>query len=229
MSFDIFDAIIYINLYHRKDRNAALLKELEKLEINPKKIFRIEGVFDIFNGHRGCAQSHIQALDFAQENRFNQVLILEDDAVFPYDKQETEKALESAFSSLPLHWNMLLLGGNVMLARETPSPFLKQVLYAQSAHAYVIHKEYISHLKTCFKKSLELMLLDSDYLESQKNKHSIDHQWKSLQTKDLWFVGKIIAQQRQSYSDITNTVYGSNFEDVGLLDPSAVLKEYKVF
>lgn len=229
MSFEIFDAIIYINLSHRQDRQRALLSELSKLAVNPSKIHRIEGVFDIFNGHRGCAQSHINALEFAEKNGFSKTLILEDDAIFPLDAKTTYQHLESAVSSLPALWHVLLLGGNVMIARQTPCPHLKQVLYAQSCHAYVVHKDYIATLKTCFQKSLALMQQDGDYLESQQRKHSIDHQWKSLQTKDLWFVGKIIAQQRQSYSDITNTVYGSHFPDVGEADPSAVLKEYKNF
>lgn len=226
MSFDIFDAIIYINLSHRKDRDIAIQQELAHLNIPKQKIHRIEGAFDIFNGHRGCATSHISALTLALQNSWQRVLILEDDAHFPYSKTSTEAHLEAAFTALPSFWNVLLLGGNILVARETPFAPLKQVLYAQSCHAYAPHPTYIPILKTCFEKSLELMQGDSDYFESQQKKHSIDHQWKSLQTKDHWFVGKILAQQRCSFSDITHTVYGSTFADVGNSASNILLKDY---
>jgi GR25 family glycosyltransferase involved in LPS biosynthesis len=227
MTFQNLDGIIYINLEHRQDRKKALLAELARLEVPEEKIHPIKGVFDIFNGHRGCAQSHIKALSLAHQLKLERFLVLEDDATFPYPINTTYQFLNEALMSLPKHWNVLLLGGNVMIARETLYPPLKQVLYAQSSHAYVVNKNYILTLKTCFENSLALMEQDIDYLESQNKKHSIDHQWKSLQTKDFWFVGTIIAQQRTSYSDITNTVYGSNFEDVGSSKKTALLKDNK--
>jgi hypothetical protein len=228
MTFQNLDGIIYINLEHRQDRKKALLAELARLEVPEEKIYPIDGVFDIFNGHRGCAQSHIKALSLAKLLKLERCLVLEDDATFPYSKNTTHQLLNEALASLPKGWNMLLLGGNVMIARETVYPPLKQVLYAQNAHAYIVHQDYIATLKTCFENSLALMEQDNDYSESQSKKHSIDHQWKSLQTKDFWFVGALIAQQRLSYSDITNTVYESIFEDVGSSNKTALLKDYKV-
>jgi len=225
MQFDFFDGIVYINLAHRKDRKHAIEKELMRLNAPIDKVHLIEGIFDIFNGHRGCAQSHLAALDLAAHSQWDHVLILEDDAVFPYDMHSTISFTKQAWNALPSCWNVLLLGGNVMVARETPYPPLKQVLYAQSCHAYVVNKSYIPILRRCFETSLKLMETDNDYLESQQKKHSIDHQWKQLQTQDHWFVGTIVAQQRLSFSDITHTVYGSSFEDVGASEKTTLLKD----
>ena len=82
MSLNNFDAIAYINLKHRKDRKNHILKELKRLKVDKKKLHRVEARFTPFNGHLGCALSHIDALDFAIKKNLNNILILEDDCFF---------------------------------------------------------------------------------------------------------------------------------------------------
>ena len=74
------DAIIYINLENRADRKDLLLKELETLNTNMSKVYKISGVYIPKNGHKGCIQSHILALNMCKLNNWDRVLILEDDA-----------------------------------------------------------------------------------------------------------------------------------------------------
>ena len=74
------DAIIYINLENRADRKDLLLKELETLNTNMSKVHKISGVYIPKNGHKGCIQSHILALNMCKLNNWDRVLILEDDA-----------------------------------------------------------------------------------------------------------------------------------------------------
>ena len=57
------DAIIYINLEARNDRKDLVLKELEKLNTDMSKVYKVSGVYMPKNGHKGCIQSHILALN----------------------------------------------------------------------------------------------------------------------------------------------------------------------
>ena len=75
------DAIIYINLEARNDRKDLVLKELEKLNTDMSKVYKVSGVYMPKNGHKGCIQSHILALNMIKLNQWNRVLILEDDAI----------------------------------------------------------------------------------------------------------------------------------------------------
>ena len=227
MTFKSLDAVLYINLSHRQDRNNHIIQELERLNVHPSQIYKIEGEFDIFNGHRGCAKSHIKALSFALEKGFKKFLILEDDATFVCKGDFIDSMLDEFFA-LFHGWDVFLLGGNVMIARETKEPSIKQILYSQSCHAYITCENYAKKLINCFESALMLMEDDLDYLESQQRRHSIDHAWKKLQTQDRWYINKVAAQQRYSYSDITGTVYESFFEDVGTSSKTLILKETKI-
>ena len=94
------DAIIYINLENRGDRKDLLLKELAALDTNMSKVNKVSGIYIPKNGHKGCLQSHILALNMIKLNkpRWNRVLILEDDAelteesdTFNNDKSANDK------------------------------------------------------------------------------------------------------------------------------------------
>ena len=96
MSLNIFDRILYINLKHRKDRKKSLLKEARNIGI--KKLQRVEGAFDLFNGARGCVLSHIRALSVAKPTE--RTLILEDDVVFIKNRSLITKQLAGFFQDI---------------------------------------------------------------------------------------------------------------------------------
>ena len=62
--FDNFDMVLFINLEHRKDRLIHITGELNKTNINKKKIYRIPGIYNKEFGALGCTKSHILALNF---------------------------------------------------------------------------------------------------------------------------------------------------------------------
>ena len=90
-SLDDIDAFIYINLENREDRKKQILGELEKLGIPSSKIFKISGVYIPDNGHKGCVQSHILALNMAKLNGWRNVMIMEDDAELTTSAEEFKK------------------------------------------------------------------------------------------------------------------------------------------
>jgi GR25 family glycosyltransferase involved in LPS biosynthesis len=106
------DAIIYINLEARNDRKDLVLKELEKLNTDMSKVYKVSGVYMPKNGHKGCIQSHILALNMIKLNNWNRVLILEDDAELNMTPETINslinKSLEELDKNYP-EWNVIML------------------------------------------------------------------------------------------------------------------------
>ena len=75
------DGIVYINLKHRTQRNQHMKNELELYNFNTEKIYRIDAVHNKDCGHLGCCQNHIKAIEFAQLNKWKNILIFEDDSI----------------------------------------------------------------------------------------------------------------------------------------------------
>lgn len=211
MAFHFFDAILYINLEHRKDREGILLNHLEEYEVPADKIVRIDAVHDLLNGHKGCVQSHIKALDFAIENNLKNVLILEDDMCFSYPKEIIQNEISYFFTNFSQPWHVFFIGANVFEAECTKDVSIKRVLCAQAAHAYSVHLSYFKKLKKCFEAAYIAMKNDETFDDSLFK--ALDQSWKKLQVKDLWFIGKVLAQQRRSYSDIFHQIRERKHQD----------------
>ena len=198
-----FDAILYINLEHRSDRKERLLSQLETAGANPEKIFRIDAHLDPLNGHRGCGQSHVNALNFALEKDFNSILILEDDFVFTHKKEEIDSYIQKFTTHMENEWDVFLLSSNVIDYKKTTHPDIKKVLCAQTTHSYALNRHYYTPLKECFEFALSMMETDVFSIQTADNLHAIDHVWKILQPKARWFIGSnTIGKQGESYSDI---------------------------
>ena len=106
------DAIIYINLESRNDRKDLVLKELEKLNTDMSKVYKVSGVYMPKNGHKGCIQSHILALNMIKLNNWNRVLILEDDAELNISPETMNNVINKSLTELDTHypdWNVIML------------------------------------------------------------------------------------------------------------------------
>lgn len=204
MALNQFDAVIYINLNHRRDRETLLLQELRQLEVLKDKTHRVEGIHDYLNGNRGCAQSHINALKLAKERGWQNVLILEDDMVFTKAKAEIENTVTTFFKNFKNEWDVFFLGTNVIEYEDTFHEDLKKILCAQCAHAYAVNACYFDTLLECFNEAY-LSMEGKDLLYGSFN-NTIDQCWKKLQRSDRWYMGKLLGQQRRSYSDIDHVI-----------------------
>lgn len=198
---NFFDGILYINLEMRNDRRIAIEKELKRFRVKPDKLFRIEALYDEFNGTRACAYSHIQALNFAIEKGWENVLILEDDCMFNTTIIGIHSYIQNFISHFSSNWDVFFLGANPRSSQMTDHPDYHRTLFALDAHAYVVNGHYIPLLRDHFVSTFESMKDDLFFVSSLPK--AIDRQWVDLQIKDRWFVGKDpIAEQRDSYSDI---------------------------
>lgn len=191
---ELIDAILYINLAHRTDRNEHILQEIGKLCGDPTKIHRIDAI-RCDEGALGCSLSHIKALRYALEHeRWNRVLVLEDDFTFQ------EVNLEDRIRSL------LLLNIDVGLLSFNHNRFesikqeggIHKVLYSQTTSSYVVTRSYIPTLLENF--------IESSTDMQHHGKHSencLDIHWTLLQPNANWYaIVPAIGYQFDNYSDI---------------------------
>ena len=198
------DAVLYINLVHRIDRNDHILMELQKWGIPSSIIHRIDAV-QRTPGALGCGLSHIKALHYALSHpEWKIVLILEDDFTFRYDD-----GIDSAISSLfSLSWDVALLSYNpeYIQYENTPIDFIKRVLFSQTTSSYLIQHSYLAVLLQNMKESTYDM---ERYGKTHEN--CIDIYWTRLQKTGTWMaLFPAIGYQYDNYSDIEHriTSYG---------------------
>ena len=201
---NFFDAILYINLDHREDRKLYLLNELERLGVAKEKIHRISAVHDPLNGHRGCAQSHANAVEYAIGQGFKTTLILEDDFVCTKSPSEINTLITHFTKVVENSWDVFLIGGNIQKFEKTTYPNVNRALNSLCAHAYVINNHYLPLLKTLFLYCVSQM--ENELFFRDSIPHAIDQMWNYLMIKDKWYFVEIFGQQNASFSDINHAV-----------------------
>jgi GR25 family glycosyltransferase involved in LPS biosynthesis len=215
------DAIIYINLENRGDRKDFLMKDLEKLNTNMSKVHKVSGVFIPKNGHKGCIQSHILALNMIKLNKWKRVLILEDDAELDMHPEVVNDLLNKTMDTLDekhSNWDVIMLGtANKELDNKFNSiPItvttqdgstqddlkIQKLKTATTSSAYIVKDTYVDNI-------LELFNTCNDNMQHKKLSGdgyefwALDQKWAELQIKDNWFVlDKDPIKQRAVWSTI---------------------------
>lgn len=229
------DAIIYINLEARNDRKDLLMQELEKLKTDMSKVHKVSGVYMPKNGHKGCIQSHILALNMIKMNNWNRVLILEDDAELDMTPETVNsiinKSLEELDKDYP-EWNVIMLAtankvidtdynklnnnNNKKLlpinleiyANEDKQDALKleKLKKATTSSAYIVKKEYAENILNLFNYCNYNM--SPNKMTSNGYEHwALDQRWAELQENNMWFcIDKDPIKQRNIWSTIQSDV-----------------------
>lgn len=129
--------------------------EFEQNRIDKK--FNDESKFhqrDITPGEIGCVLSHIKCWKDAYENKFDSVLILEEDFSFtqPFD-QDIIQSLHK--------WDLIHLGRNLIrnLPEQNHNAYFVRPLFSYNAHAYALSKNGVDIL---ISKKLEENLIPTD-------------------------------------------------------------------
>lgn len=228
------DAIIYINLEARNDRKDLLMQELEKLKTDMSKVHKVSGVYMPKNGHKGCIQSHILALNMIKMNNWNRVLILEDDAELDMTPETVNsiinKSLEELDKDYP-EWNVIMLAtANKVIdsdynklnnnnkkslpinleiyANEDKQDSLKleKLKKATTSSAYIVKKEYAENILNLFNYCNYNM--SPNKMTSNGYEHwALDQRWAELQENNMWFcIDKDPIKQRNIWSTIQSDV-----------------------
>jgi hypothetical protein len=215
------DAIIYINLENRGDRKEVLMKDLEKLNTNMNKVHKVSGVFIPKNGHKGCIQSHILALNMIKLNKWKRVLILEDDAELDMHPEIVNDVLNKTMDTLDANqpnWNVIMLGTankyidedsktyNINVSTDDGSDKenlqIQKLKTATTSSAYIVKDTYVDNILNLFNTCNDNM--EHSKLSAQGFEiWALDQKWAELQVKDNWFVlDKDPIKQRAIWSTI---------------------------
>lgn len=217
------DAIIYINLENRQDRKDLLLQELETLNTTPAKIHKVSGVYMPKNGHKGCIQSHILALNMIKLNKWKRVLILEDDAQLDTDPTTVNNIITQAIQILDEkdpEWNVIMLAtANKVINDKAPEPHstqleiyapdttlkptkLERLTRATTSSAYIVKGDYVDEILNLFNTCNDNM--KATQLSGNKYEYwALDQKWESLQASDRWYaLSPDPIKQREIWSTI---------------------------
>ena len=214
------DAIIYINLENRLDRKDLLIKELEKLKANMSEVHKVSGVYFPKNGHKGCIQSHILAMNMIKLNKWKRTLILEDDAELSVDPEVFNNLINNTLDTLDTQqpdWNVIMLGTankviddktntmplEIFAADGTKMPLaIEKLKTATTSSAYIVKDTYIDEILGLFDTCNNNMVHTK--LSGQGFEYwALDQKWAELQIKDNWYViDKDPIKQRAIWSTI---------------------------
>ena len=200
---DYIDAILYINLEHRKDRDEHCLNEIKKIDPTLSKTHRIDAVSNKSNGALGCSLSHIKALElFIKNPSWNNILVLEDDFTFVSDNIENiNKSILYLLKNMS-QFDILLLGVGIddLQTNTTEDELILKVNSSQTTSGYIVTRKYVYTLLANYIKSSNKM--------KKYGKHTnwcLDQFWKRLMPIGNWYTLKDrIAYQYGNYSDIEN-------------------------
>lgn len=171
---------LIINLAHREDRRIHIGNELKKFNFN---YYLLDAIAD---GSGTCFQSQKKCIETAKENGWNEVLILEDDAIF---SENASDIFFKAKSELPEDWDMFFMGANLKNEAKKYSPHLHRMYGAFAAHAYMVNsKFYDTILSLPFTKEMDI------------------HYRELMPHSNVYLCSPMIAYQIQSFSDLQGRV-----------------------
>lgn len=179
--------VLYINLDKRTDRRNHIENEFKIFK--PK---RIPGYLNETYPYLGCMKGHLDAIEFAYKYKWENVLILEDDAKWSHNQRASE--IFEMLVKKP--FDVIMLGG-------TSSQYDKntyKVKQSQGGASYLINKSYYP---TILKRAREVV---NNFVPGITKDEDITPDialFKPLQKKDNWFiVSPPLITQMKSHSDI---------------------------
>jgi glycosyl transferase family 25 len=191
---DKISKIIYINLERRQDRREQIEQELAAIGLIGERFNAINHT----SGIVGCGLSHLAVLKQAEENQWENLLILEDDFQFLVPKETLNQQLQ-AFWDLNIPWDVIMLSYN--LSASTPyNDLIGRVTDAQTASGYLVNRHF-------YPKLINMLTQATPLLESTGNhwEYANDQCWKQLQPISQWFYFMTrLGKQRGSFSDNSN-------------------------
>ena len=143
---DYFDNIFFINLKHREDRKKQILNELKNMDIVEDKIIRIDAIREKYNGHIGCAKSHVKTLKYAKEHNLEHIVIFEDDFIFNLSKDKINDMLKTFLTEYENNWDAVHMAVSYKDTEDTKLENVKRLKLGVTASAYMVNKPFYEEL-----------------------------------------------------------------------------------
>ena len=200
--FDKFDKVYCINLDRRPDRLENFKKEVEKYNLGEFERFsaydgkglNLTNEYNLKPGEIGVIKSNLDIIKDAKKNKYNTILIIEDDCVF----NNEIKNFNNLIDYIPEDWDMIYFGGN---HSHTNNDLRINNKVIKITNSFAIHCVAIK--STVFDEILEILnnydrQIDVLYCEIQK-KHNV------------YCFYPAIAKQKIDFSDIQNRIVDYNY------------------
>lgn len=144
-----FSEVVCINLARRKDRWAEFCGESSKHSLTVTRFDAVDGrtcgipigkpahqnFSPITPGGLGCVLSHYNVIRLAKEKNLDNILILEDDAVFA----DNFAVLSANYlSSVPADWDFIYFGGNHMCPLVPINQLVGKANFTLTTHAVAV-------------------------------------------------------------------------------------------
>ena len=185
-NFNDITNVLFINLDSRTDRRKHFELQFSKIGLNLQRFAAIQNA----RGAIGCSMSHIACMEMAIQNKWDHVLVCEDDATVINPGQLVHQ-VNHFLKRFNDSWDVLLLAGNNYQPFRQESPEVVRVANCQTTTAYLVRRPYFETLLANFKEGLSKL-------------KAIDKHWKLLQRRDRWYlVVPITMIQRPDYSDVS--------------------------
>ena len=204
---DKINGVVYINLENREDRKKLIKEEMNKMGIPKDKIHKVSGVFIPKNGHKGCVQSHILALQMAKMNNWNNTLILEDDVDLTGSPEEFKSKLNDMFNYLNnKEWDVIMIAKSHHINEDLEDTnIIKKIKSSTGGLGYIIKKHYYNKLLDLFIDCNNHMTTDKWGNNNDFEPYALDQKWSELQGKDNWYGFKTdLLKQRNIWSTIND-------------------------
>jgi glycosyl transferase family 25 len=185
--WDFIDKVVYINLDHRTDRNDHM-KQIIRTFGN--KVSRFSAIKNHY-GAIGCSMSHIEVLKMAIQNKYENILVLEDDA--EWNNFEEGYQILKKLASNP--YDVIMLGGSFVSYNSDTY----KLHSAKTTTGYLVNKHYMQTLLSNFEEGLRKFILEP----SKQEMYAVDTYIQRIQPIHNWYiVSPSLLYQKPSYSDI---------------------------
>lgn len=193
---EYYDNIFCINLDRRTDRWEECLIEFAKHNLNVKRFSAIDGVSlfglpGLTKGNIGAIYSHRAVIQYAKDNNFENILILEDDVEFHND---INRIFFEFIQEVPCDWDMLFFGAN----HSENNIWMSEPLIKITDHVYKIIRSYANH---CYvvRENVYDKLIEALSRKDKPNDVLVSDIQKEM---NCYLFRPHLAWQRPSYSDL---------------------------
>lgn len=195
---DYFDKIFCINLKRREDRWKESEKEFLRNGLKVERFEAIDSKERNVTPQNACTMSHIEILRHQILNKWNRILILEDDCQFNtnYNLEELND-FNTLIELVPTDWDMLYLGGNNVVKPQAINSYVSKVrkTYTTSSYGITLNaaKKALPHLH---KLTAQIDVMYANEIQT---------------TSNCYIFTPPLCWQRSGYSDIEEGIQSYDF------------------
>jgi GR25 family glycosyltransferase involved in LPS biosynthesis len=187
----------YINLESRTDRKEHVETQLDTIGI--KDVVKRFNAIRLPNGALGCSLSHLKCIETAKENKWEHVLIVEDDIQF-LDASLFVQQMNKFLSNNMNNFDVVLLAGNNMPPYKKVDDTCVQVSQCQTTTGYIVLSHYFDIIIENMREGIKNLLKEP----AKHGLYAIDKFWFQLQLQNNWYliIPLTVTQREGDYSDI---------------------------